>query len=140
MADALYDAFRNSLLGNTVHSVIDADTDDIRIIGYDEGADALNLADQDLADIVAGARIFVTPNLASKTVGSVSVGTFDHADTTQTAVSGPSIESLTYYKHTGTESNSPLGWNVDSWTGLPLTPNGGDVILAPHVNGVLQFT
>lgn len=138
MADAYYNAFPNSLLGNPIHSVIDFDTDDIRVILYDEGADALNLADQDLADITAGARIQVSANLSSKTVGTVAQGVFDHADYVFTAVSGASVESLTYYKHTGTESTSPLAFNIDSATGLPVTPNGGDITWAPHANGVLD--
>lgn len=138
MADAYYTAFPNSLLGNTVHSVIDFDTDDIRVILRDEGADALDLADQDLADILAGARIAVSANLTSKTVGTVAAGVFDHADEVFVAVSGASIESLDYYKHTGTESTSPLAFNIDSATGLPLTPNGGNITWSPHANGVLN--
>ena len=140
MANQMYDAYRNSLYGVVIHSAVDLDTDDIRVVMYDEGADALNMADQDLADITAGARIAVTANLASKTVGVVAVGTFDHADTVTAGVTGASIESLTYYKHTGTDSTSPLIWNIDTWTGLPLTPNGGSVTLAPHANGVNQQT
>jgi hypothetical protein len=139
MASALYDAERNSLLGVHIHTFIDWDTDDIRVVYYDEGADALNLADQDLADISAGARIAVTANLSSKTVGVVATGVFDHADETTNAVTGASVESLTYYKHTGTDSTSPLGMNLDTWTGLPFTPNGGNVTLQPHATGVLQI-
>jgi hypothetical protein len=135
MADALYQEMRNAMLGAPTHSVVDLNLDDVRVILRDEGADALNLADQDLADIVAGARIAV-----SATVGVVAVGTFDHANITFTAVSGASVESLDYYKHTGTESNSPLICNIDSATGLPVTPNGGDITWAPHANGVFQIT
>lgn len=140
MANQFYDAYRNSVFGVHIHTFIDLDTDDIRVILRDEGADALNFADQDLADISAPSRIAVTPNLTSKTVGTVAVGTFDHADEVLVGVSGASVESLDYYKHTGTESTSPLGWNIDTWTGLPLTPNGGNVTLAPHANGVVQQT
>lgn len=138
MADAYYTAFPNALLGNPIHSVVDFDTDDIRIILYDEGADALNLADQDLADIVAGARIAVSANLTSKTVGSVGPGIFDHADEVFVAVSGASVESLTYYKHSGVEATSPVIMNLDSWTGLPVTPNGGNITAAPAAGGVLS--
>lgn len=139
MASALYEQYRNSVLGVHVHTFADLDTDDIRVVLYDEGADALNLADQDLADITAGARIAVSANLTSKTVGTVAVGVFDHADETINSVSGASVESLTYYKHTGTDSTSPLIMNLDSWTGLPFTPNGGNVTLQPHATGVLSI-
>lgn len=138
MADAYYTQYPNSLLGVSVHSFADLDTDDIRQILRDEGADALNLADQDLADITAGARISTSANLSSKTVGVVAAGVFDHGDVTHTAVSGASVESIDYYKHTGTESTSPLLFNIDSATGLPVTPNGGDITFAPHANGLLN--
>lgn len=138
MADAYYTAFPNAMLGNPVHSVVDFDTDDIRLILRDEGADALNLADEDLADIAGGAQIAVSANLSSKTVGVVGAGIFDHADEVLTSVTGASVESIDYYKHTGTDTTSPLIMNLDSWSGLPLTPNGGDVTAAPNAGGVLS--
>jgi len=140
MADAFYEVQRNSGFGNSVHSFVDLDTDTIKIIFYDEGADALNLADQDLADILAGARIHTSAGLAGKTVGVVSVGTFDHDNYTASAVSGASIESLTYYKDSGAEATSQLVMNIDSATGLPVTPNGGDIIWTPSASGVVQIT
>lgn len=140
MADALYDQYRNSLLGVQAHSFADLDTDDVRVVLYDEGADALNLADQDLGDILAGARIAVSANLTSKTVGTVATGVFDHANETFATVTGASVESLIYYKHTGTDTTSPLIMNIDSATGLPVTPNGGDIVWAPHASGVFQIT
>lgn len=138
MASSFYNDFMDSEFGAPIHSVIDLNTDDIRVVLRDEGADALNLADQDLADISAGARIAVSVNLTSKTVGVVGDGVFDHADETISSVSGASVESLDYYKHTGTDSTSPLICNLDTWTGLPLTPNGGNVILAPAAGGVFS--
>lgn len=140
MADAYYEVFRNAILGNVVHSLPDLNTDDVRIVLYDEGADVLNLADQDLADIVAGARIAVSAAVANPTVGVVAVGVFDHDDVTFNTVTGASVESLVYYKHTGTDSTSPLIMNLDTWTGLPVTPNGGNITASPHASGVTQIT
>jgi len=140
MADAYYNDFPNALLGNGVQGAIDLDTDDIRMFLYDEGADALNLADTVVSDVIAGARIASSTNLASKTVGTVADGVFDHADFVFTSVSGASVESLNYWKYNGTETLAPLMFNLDSWTGLPVTPNGGDITAAPHVNGVLNIS
>lgn len=140
MANAYYNDFGNNLLGNGVHGQTDLDTDDIRIVLYDEGADALNLADVDLADILAGARIAVSANLSSKTVGSVGDGIFDHADEVFSSVTGASVESLVYYEHTGSDSTAPLMFNLDTWTGLPVTPNGGDITAAPAAGGVLDVS
>ena len=144
MSDQIYDNFRNLLVsaGNDgVHGAVDlgAGGNDIRIILRDEGADALNLADQDLADITAGARIAVG-TLTGETVGVAAVGAFDHDNLTLTAVSGASIESIDYYKHTGTESTSPLLFNIDQATGLPVTPNGGDITWNLPAGGVFQIT
>lgn len=139
MADQLYTDFRNGMLGNPTHTVIDFDTNNIKAFLYDEGADALNLADVDLADIATAAIIGTTANLTA-TVGTSADGAFDHDDETISTVSGNSVESIVYYKDSGTGSTSPLAMNIDSWTGLPLTPNGGDVTLQPHSTGVFQIT
>ncbi|MDP9143704.1 MAG: hypothetical protein M3N43_03250 [Actinomycetota bacterium] len=139
MADAFYQIFRNAILGNVVHSLPDLNTDTIKVILRDEGADALNLADEDLADIVAGSRIATSAAVGSPTVGTVAVGTFDHADVTFTAVTGASVESLDYFKDSGTEATSPLVCNIDSATGLPVTPNGGNITWAPNASGVFQI-
>jgi hypothetical protein len=140
MADAYFNDAPNNLLGNGVHGQTDLDTDDIRMFLYDEGADARNLADQDVADIIAGARIASSPNLTSKTVGTVADGVFDHADEVFTSVTGSSVESLVYWEFNATETLAPLLWVLDSWTGLPVTPNGGDITAAPHVNGVINIS
>lgn len=139
MADAVYDDARNNLLGNGTHGQTDWDTDNMRGILYDEGADALNLADVDLADITTSARIAETANLTT-TVGSAATGAWDFTDETISTVSGASVESITFFEETGTDSTSPLLLNIDSWTGLPLTPNGGDVTLQPAAGGVFQIT
>ena len=48
---------------------------------------------------------------------------------TFTSVSGPSIEAIVIYKDTGSEATSPLIAYIDTATGLPITPNGGDIIV-----------
>ena len=46
-----------------------------------------------------------------------------------TSVTGASIEAIVLYKDTGTDSTSPLIAFIDTATGLPITPNGGDIIV-----------
>lgn len=140
MADAVYTDARNNILGNGTHGQTDWDTDNMRAILYDEGADALNLADVDLADITTAARIAETANLSGTTVGVAADGAWDHTDETISSVSGATVESITYFEETGTDSTSPLLLNIDAWSGLPLTPNGGDVTLQPAAGGVFQIT
>lgn len=121
MANALYDRGREGFLA----ADIDWDGDNIRLILIDEGADVPDLAnDEDLADRATAARISTTGNFTAKTVTD---GVADAADITMTGVTGASVESMDIYQHTGVSATSLLIANIDTATGLPLTPNGGDV-------------
>ncbi len=140
MADAYYTDFPNNLMGNGIHGRVDLDTDDIRCWLYDETADARNLADADIADIIAGARIAESTNLAAKTVGTVGAGIFDHDDFVFTSVTGASVESIGYWGFNATETIAPTMWVLDSATGLPVTPNGGDITWAPAAGGVIDIS
>ena len=140
MADAFYEEFRNGVLGGGVHAQPDFTANDIRVGLRDEGTTAINLATQiDVAD-VRSALVGSDTALASLTVGSAGVGAFDHADETYPSLSGATFESLDYFDfQTASDATSPLIANLDSWTGLPGTPNGGDYILAPAAGGVFQI-
>ena len=141
MADAFYLNFRKTIFGAGNHGQLDLDAagTDIRVILYDEGADTLDLTnDEDLFDRAAGARIAVSAAIAGKAILASSA--FDHNDVTFSAVSGASVESLDYYNHTGTDTTSQLICNIDSATGLPVTPNGGDINWVPNASGVFQIT
>lgn len=121
MANALYEKGREGFLDGS----IDWDTNDIRIILIDEADDTIDLTNDDnLDDRAAGARVATSGALASKTVTN---GVADAADVTLSAVTGDPSESIDAYKHTGTESTSRLICNIDTATGLPVTPNGGDI-------------
>lgn len=140
MADTWYDDARNAVLGNGTHAQPDWDTNDLRIGLRDEGVTAINVATQvDLAD-VSSAHVDATDALAGKTVGTVAAGVFDFTDEVITAVTGATVESLDLYDfQTATAATSPLLQNWDTWTGLPLTPNGGDVTLAPNASGAYSL-
>lgn len=124
MANSLYDSGREGFLAGD----IDWDANDIRIILIDEADDTIDLAaDNFLDDRAAGSRVATSTALASKTT---TAGVADAADKTFTAVTGDQAESIDGYKHTGTESTSNLIFNIDTATGLPVTPNGGDITVA----------
>jgi hypothetical protein len=122
MANGLYDAARESFL----NADIDWSVDDIRAILVDTGTYTVNLTTHNfLDDIPAGARIAVSAALGSKTSAA---GVADAADVTFSAVSGATVEAVVLYKHTGVESTSNLIAYMDTgMTGLPVTPNGGDI-------------
>lgn len=103
------------------------DTDNIRVILIDEADDTIDLAVDDfLDDRAAGSRVAVSGNLASKTNTN---GYLDAADLTITSVTGDQSESFDIYIHTGTESTSRLLLNFDTATGLPITPDGGNITI-----------
>jgi len=121
MANALYDHSREGFLDGS----IDWDTDDIRAILIDAADYTVNLAtDDNLDDIPAAARVAVSAALTGKTV---TAGVADADDVTWSAVTGDQSEAIVLYKHTGVESTSRLIAYIDSATGLPVTPNGGDI-------------
>lgn len=138
MASGLYANYRNLLLGGGSHTLPDLNDDTIMVALRDEGTTAVNLAThQDLADI--SAAVVDAEQVGSPTVGVVGAGVFDHADVTFEGVSGNSVESLDYYMDSGSASTSPLICNIDDATGLPVTPNGGDIVWTPDAAGVFAI-
>lgn len=123
MANVLYDKGREGFLDGS----IDYDTDSIKVVGVDHGTDTpAPASDANLSDIGAGARVFTSGNLTTKTVAS---GVADADDVVVPTVSGASVESINLYKDTGSAATSRLIAYIDSATGLPVTPNGGDITI-----------
>lgn len=77
------------------------------------------------ADIDAG-LIGAAVTLASKTVTD---GVADSADVTFSTVSGASVEAVGLYKDNGSAAADRMIAIYDVATGLPVTPNGGDIIV-----------
>lgn len=123
MANTLYDFARQRFLEAQLNWL----TDTIKVLLVDTGAYTPQTAvHQYLADIPISARVAGPVTLTSKTTTG---GAADAADVTFTSVSGPSIEAIVIYRDTGTEATSPLIAYIDTATGLPITPNGGDIIV-----------
>ena len=124
MANQLYTKAKQGLIDGS----IDLDTDNIKAVLVDGADYTPNLATHDnLDDIPVAGRVATSGNLASKTVTD---GVFDAADVTISAVSGDQFEYIVLYKDTGVESTSRLILLIDTATGLPCTPNGGDITIA----------
>lgn len=123
MANTLYDFARQRFLEAQINWM----TDTIKVLLVDTGAYTPQTAvHQYLADIPISARIAGPVTLTSKTTTG---GAADGADVTFTSVTGASIEAIIIYSDTGTEATSPLIAYIDTATGLPITPNGGDIIV-----------
>lgn len=121
MANALYDTGRAAfLLGD-----IAWDTDNIKVILVDSADYTVDLATHDfLDDVAVGAIEATSGNLSGKTT---TAGVADADNVTFSAVTGDQCEALIIYKDTGVSSTSQLIAYIDTATGLPVTPNGGDI-------------
>ena len=121
MANALYGLGREGFLGGDIAF----DTDNIKAALLDLTDYTPNLTtDQFLSDVPVGARVAISGNLASKTI---TLGVAGAADVTFSAVTGDESEYILIYQDTGVEGTSRLIALVDTATGLPVTPNGGDI-------------
>lgn len=126
MATYMYDKGRE----NFATAQVDWVNADIRLIFVDEASYTPNSAtDSTLADIASAARIAIgAASLANKTAAA---GVLDADDHTMSAVSGAQFESIVFVKYDSvTPDNSLLLFHVDNYSGLPATPNGGDITVA----------
>ena len=127
MASEMYGLAKQSLLSQSPS--IDFDTDTIKVALVGAGYSRNTATNGDQYYTALGTNVVGTPQaLTSKTLTG---GTFDAADVTFTAVTGAQVTQLVLYQDTGTASNSPLIAVIDSAsTGLPITPNGGDITVS----------
>lgn len=123
MANALYGLGREGFLG----ADIDWDADTIKVAAIDTGLYSVGIdTDQFLSDIPAGSRIAISAALSAKTK---ALGVAGAGNVVFSAVTGNSIEAIVVYQDTGSEATSRLVAYIDTATGLPVIPNGGDINL-----------
>lgn len=141
MANAIYPIYKTALgtAASNVSLNVDDATDGPFLALVDTGTYTYSAAHDfynDLSGIVGTDQRIVAP-----TFGSVSQGTFDGNNCTFTAVSGNSVEALVIYrKNAGANTTWRLVCFLDTGhTGLPVTPNGGDIIVSWHANGIFTL-
>ena len=123
MANALFDKARQRFL----EGQFNWNTATIKAVLVAPGPHTPNLsAHEFLSDVGSGSRISTSGAFTGK---ATTGGAADANDVTFTSVTGASIEAIILYKDTGTDSTSPLIAFIDTATGLPITPNGGDIIV-----------
>jgi len=137
MANTLYTNYANTGLGSgAAHGFPDLDTDDIRCVLTDHGADTPNPAvDLDRTDITAG----TVATSGAMTGESIASGAIDYADFSFSLVVGNQSESLNWYEHTGDPDWDALIVYFDTATGLPVTPSGGDIRVKLHASGLFTI-
>jgi len=124
MANQLYGKAREKFLGGnlswssgTIKAVL------IDVADYTVAIDTHEF----LSDVPGAARVATSATLTGK---SITLGVADVQDFAFTAVTGDPSEAVIFYVDTGTASTSSLVSYHDTATGLPVTPNGGDINIA----------
>lgn len=121
MANVLYPKAKEDFLAanlNLTSNTITIALVDTDIYTFDSAHEA--------RDDIPNSAVVAEATLDSKTVTG---GVFDADDATFTAVSGANCEALIIYHTTGSNTTSRLIAYIDTATGLPILPNGGDIIV-----------
>lgn len=133
MANAIYPLYKQALLGGL--SNIDMDGGTVKVALVDTGTYTYSAAHDFLNDV--SGIVGTAQTIANTTVTS---GTFDGDNVTFTAVSGNSVEALVIYIDTGNSATSRLVAYIDTGqTGLPVTPNGGDITITWDAAGIFTL-
>lgn len=133
MANAIYPLYKQALLDAS--SNVDVNDGTVKVALVDTGTYTYSAA-HDFYDDVSG--VVGTPQTIAST--TVTNGLFDGDDVTFTAVTGATVEALIIYIDTGSSATSRLVAYIDtSVTGLPVTPNGGDITITWNASGIFQL-
>lgn len=131
MANALYPKFKESAL----QAGVNMSSGTVKVALVDTGTYTYSAAHQ-FASSLSGV-VGTAQTIGSKTFTN---GVFDGADVAFTAVSGATVEALVIYVDTGNPATSPLVAYIDTGvTGLPVTPNGGDINVAWNASGIFAL-
>lgn len=138
MTNAIYPIYKQNLLAGTSGYDLDNDTttDGPYCALVDTGTYTYNAA-HDFRDDITG----VQGTDQRITAPTVTNGLFDGGDLTYTSVSGNSIEALVIFRHnSGANTTWPVVCYIDSSvTGLPVTPNGGNITITWNASGIFQL-
>lgn len=133
MANAIYPLYKQALLDAS--SNVDLNDGTVKVALVDTGTYTYSAA-HDFLDDLSGV-VGTAQTIANTTVTN---GTFDGDDVTFTAVSGNTVEALVFYIDTGNSATSRLVAYIDTGqTGLPVTPNGGDITITWDAAGIFTI-
>lgn len=131
MANAIYPKYKEAILAASANVSLTTGTVKVAL-----STAAYNSA-HDFYDDVSANSIGTPQTIASTTVTN---GLFDGNDVTFTSVSGSQVTSLIIYIDTGSAATSRLVTFLDTnVTGLPVTPNGGNISITWNASGIFQL-
>ncbi len=137
MANAIYPKYKEAVLGAAANSALTGSgTTGLYAALVDTGTYTYSAAHEfysSLSGVVGTDQEVTSPTLTS--------GTVDGGNVTVPAVSGNSVEAIVLYrKNAGANTTWRLVAYIDTGqTGLPVTPNGGDITIAWHASGIFTL-
>lgn len=137
MANAIYPKYKESLLNGDANTALTGSgSTGLYVALVDTGTYTYSSAHQyysSLSGVVGTDQEITSPTLTN--------GLIDGGDVTFTSVSGNSVEALVLYrKNAGANTTWRLVAYIDtSVTGLPVTPNGGDISITWNASGIVQL-
>lgn len=138
MANAIYPKFKEAVLQHAANSSLaGSGTTGVYAVLVDLADYTYSAAHEFFSSVVAG-QVGTEVELTSKTFVN---GLFDAANVTQTAVTGDPAEAVVVFvKNAGANTTWRLvGYFDTGVTGLPATPNGGDININWNASGIFQL-
>jgi len=137
MANAVYPKYKEALLNASANSALTGSgTTGLYAALVDTGTYTYSSAHEfysSLSGVVGTDQEITSPTLTN--------GVVDGGDLTFTAVSGASVEALVLYrKNAGANTTWRLVAYIDTGqTGLPVTPNGGNITVTWNASGIFSL-
>jgi hypothetical protein len=129
MANALYDLGRNKFARGEIIWKSGGDTIRMCLV---KAAYTPNLATHEFftdlgANVIGNSGSGTRANCPALTLSDPAAGVCDASDVTMTAVTGTACNYIAIFKDSGADATSPLIALIDTATGLPIAPNGGNI-------------
>lgn len=137
MANAVYPLYKKALLDGGANSALTGSgTTGLYAALVDTGTYTYSAAHQYYSDL---SGIVGTPGEVATV--TTTGGLIDGDNVTYTAVTGASAEAIVLYRrNTGANTTWRLVAYIDTgYTGLPVTPNGGDITVTWNASGIVQL-
>lgn len=137
MANAIFPKYKEAILGGAANSAITGSgSTGLYVALVDTGTYTYSSSHEfysSLSGVVGTDQEISSPTLTN--------GTVDGGNVTFTAVSGASVEALVIYrKNAGANTTWRLVAYIDTGqTGLPVTPNGGDISITWDAAGIFTL-
>lgn len=138
MSNAIYPKWKEARLQATTNAALDGSgATGVYVALVDTAVYTYSAAHEFFSSVIAG-EVGTSQELTSKTFTG---GVLDAADITHPSVTGATCEALVLYvNNAGANTTWRLLAYIDTGvTGLPVTPNGGNIATAWHASGILAL-